>query len=567
MKPHKAGGTFKMILTGNNQIEIKNILFGDVWLCSGQSNMELPVYRVKPLYAQEIQSADNPNIRIFTVLQKYNFKSPETDYISGNWLEVNPETILNFSAVSYFFATSLYARYKIPVGIINASLGGSPVQAWMSEEALKAFPEYLNEAYRWRNDDLIKQTEANDSKISNKWYAEANRKDAGHNFPLWSSENLNDSDWQTMEIPGYWRDNFPDIINGVVWFRREFTVSKTDAGKSAFLNIGRIVDADSTFINGKFVGNITYQYPPRWYNVPENLLKEGRNEIVVRVVSNAGKGGFVPDKPSKLTFGDTIIDLKGKWKMKQGCAMSELPGQTFIRWKPMGLYNAMIAPLNNFVKKGIVWYQGESNTDKPDEYTALLTTMITDWRLKFDQKKLPFIFAQLPNFMAAKHDPSESNWAKFRESQTKVLSVANTGMSVNIDLGEWNDIHPLDKKDVGWRLAKIAQRLAYGETTIASAPFVKSAKLVNNKIVITFNRNGKCLSTFDGDAPREFALAGSDGKFLWANAEIQGNKIIVWNQNIAQPVKVRYAWADNPDKANLTDKDGNFVSPFQADIK
>ncbi len=567
MKPHKAGGTFKMNLNGNNQIEIQNILFGDVWLCSGQSNMELPMSRVKPLYENEILTADNPNIRTFIVPQKYNFKASATDYQYGNWLQVNPKTILNFSAVAYFFAKELYEKYRIPIGIINASLGGSPVQAWMSEDALKAFPEYLNEAYKWRNEDLIKQTEANDTKISNNWYAEANRKDAGHSFPLWSSENLNDADWQTMKIPGYWSNNFPDIKNGVVWFRREFNVSKDDAGKSAFLNMGRIVDADSVFINGKYVGNVTYQYPPRWYNVPESLLKEGRNVIAVRVISNAGKGGFIPDKHYKLKTAHDIINLIGEWKMKQGCAMQELPGQTFIRWKPMGLYNGMIAPLNDYVKKGIVWYQGEANTFKPKEYTSLLTTMITDWRSKFNQKKLPFIFAQLPNYMEVRTDPSESNWAQFRESQSKVLSLANTGMSVNIDLGEWNDIHPLNKKDVGFRLAKIAHKLAYGEKIIATAPLAKSAKLVDNKIVITFNRSGKCLTTFDGKVPREFALAGADGKFLWANAEIQGNKIIVWNENISQPVKVRYAWADNPENVNLTDTKGNYVSPFQFEIK
>ncbi len=567
LKPHKAGGSFSMILTGNNKIEINNILFGDVWLCSGQSNMELPMSRVKILYEYELSTIEYFNIRTFNVPQKYNFKTPETNYQYGNWQQVNPQSILNFSAVAFFFAKELYEKYRIPIGIINASLGGSPVQAWMSEEALKAFPDELAEAYKWRNDELIKQTESHDAQISNAWYAEANKKDAGLGNPLWCSVDLNDSDWQTIEIPGYWGDKFSEIKNGVVWFRREFTISKEDAGKKAFLNMGRIVDADSVFINGKCVGNVTYQYPPRWYNVPEKLLKEGRNQITVRVVSNAGNGGFVPEKQYELTTADNIIYLGGVWKMKQGCEMPVLPGQTFIRWKPLGLYNAMIAPLNNYVKKGIVWYQGESNTGKPEEYTSLLTTMIADWRSKFNQKKLPFIFAQLPNFMEEKSEPSESNWATFRVSQSKVLSVPNTGMSVNIDIGEWNDIHPLNKKDVGLRLAKIAQKVAYGEKIIAVAPFVKSAKMVDNKIVITFNRLGNCLSTFDGKNPREFAIAGNDGKFAWATAEIHGNKVIVYHQSVTKPIKVRYAWADNPGNPNLTDTEGNFVSPFQIYVK
>lgn len=566
LKKHRAGGPFNMLITASNRIEIQNIVFGDIWLCSGQSNMELPMRRVKPLYEAEIATADNPFIRTFIVPQKYNFKNAEQDYLSGVWQEVNSETILNFSAVAYFFAADLYAKYKIPVGIINASLGGSPAEAWMSEEALKPFPEYLAGAYKWRDDQLIKTTDNHDAEVSNRWYAEANLKDAGHGNPLWSTSALDDSDWQIMEIPGYWGDKFPGITNGVVWFRKEFNVSKTEAGKPAFLNMGRIVDADSVFINGKCVGNVTYQYPPRWYNVPSGLLVEGRNVVTVRVVSNAGRGGFVLDKPYELTVGALKIDLKGSWKMKQGCSMPVLPGQTFIRWKPMGLYNAMIAPLNNYTKAGIVWYQGEANTSKADEYTKLLSAMLTDWRAKFNQKNLPFLLAQLPNFMETKPEPSESNWAKLREAQLNMLSVKNTGVAVTIDAGEWNDIHPLNKKTVGVRLAKLADKMLYGAKINAAAPGLKSAKIKNNTVEITFDRAGNCLITKDGKTPQEFAIAGADGKFVWAKAEISANKVIVTCDKVTCPVTVRYAWADNPDKANLTDTDGNFVSPFQFNI-
>lgn len=563
LKKHQAGGPYDMVITASNSIEIKNIVFGDVWLCSGQSNMELPMRRVKPLYEVEIATANNPFIRTFIVPQKYNFKKAEPDYLTGSWQEVNPQTIQNFSAVAYFFAADLYAKYKIPIGIINASLGGSPAEAWMSEEALKSFPDYLQEAYKWRNDQLIKSTDSADMQLSNRWYAEANSKDAGHAFPHWSASVLDDSDWQTMEVPGYWSDKYPKIKNGVVWFRREFNVSKTDTDKQAFLNLGRIVDADSVFINGKCVGNVTYQYPPRWYNVPAGVLLEGRNVITVRVVSNAGRGGFVLDKPYELTVGATKIDLKGNWKLKQGCEMPVLPGQTFIRWKPMGLYNAMIAPLNNYTKAGIVWYQGEANTSKPDEYTKLLSAMLADWRKKFNQQNLPFLLAQLPNFMEAKPEPTESNWAKLRVAQLNMLSVKNTGVAVTIDAGEWNDIHPLNKKTVGVRLAKLADKMHYGVKINAAAPRVKSARIVNNTIEISFDRAGNCLITKDGQTPQEFAIAGADGKFMWAKAEILGNKVIVSCSKVLKPIRVRYAWADNPSKANLTDVDGNFVSPFQ----
>lgn len=563
LQAHKAGGSYTMTLTGNNRLEVKNILFGDVWLCSGQSNMELPMRRVLPLYKEEIAQANNPNIRTFIVPQKYNFKAPETDYSGGAWQSVTPQTILNHSAVAYFFASEIYSRTHIPVGIINASLGGSPIQAWMSEEALKAFPDYLSEAYKWRSDELIKQTESTENKAVNAWYAEANRTDKGHEFPLWSTENLNDSAWQTISLPGYWNDLFPNIKNGVVWLRREFTLSSQEAGKAAFLNCGRIVDADSVFINGRCVGNVTYQYPPRWYNVPENLLKEGRNSIVVRVVSNSGKGGFVPDKPYELTIGTAKIDLKGVWKIKQGCPMSPTPSTTFVRWKPMGLYNAMIAPQNQFTHKGIVWYQGEANTGKPDEYAQLLPAMIADWRTHFGQPNLPFVYAQLPNFMEPKAQPAESNWAQLRASQQKTLRVKNTGMAVTIDAGEWNDIHPLNKKTVGVRLARQAEKIAYHAKIDASAPVAVSVLRKGNQLEISFGTNKQALKTNDGKVPAEFALAGEDGKYHWAKAEIRERKIVVSSDEVANPVSVRYAWADNPDKANLIDENGNWVSPFE----
>ncbi len=567
LKPHKAGGPYTMLIEGKNKIELKNILFGDVWLCSGQSNMELPVRRVLPLYTAEIKSAVNSNIRSFTVPQKYNFKYPESDFSSGNWREVNPQSVLNFSAVAYFFASEIYSKYKIPVGIINASLGGSPIQSWMSEEALEAFPQYLNEARKFRDDQLIKDIESADNKRSNEWYATSNQRDAGLSGN-WKNPELNDSDWKTMTIPGYWNDFFSEIKNGVVWFRKEFTVSKNDAKKSANLNLGRIVDADSVFINERFVGNVTYQYPPRWYNVPENVLREGKNVIVVRVVSNAGKGGFVPDKPYEISIGATKIDLKGDWKMKQGCAMDALPGPTFIRWKPLGLYNSMIAPQLNFVLKGVLWYQGESNTGNPAEYAQLLPAMIADWRKNFQQKNLPFIYAQLPNFMESKSEPTESNWAAFRHAQASALSVKRTAMTVNIDLGEWNDIHPLNKKDIAMRMAIAARKMVYNDRIIvASGPIYKSSKLRENKVEISFSNIGSGLITKDGNAPKYFAIAAADKKFVWANAEIRKNKVIVWNESITNPVFVRYAWEDNPEKVNLYNREGLPAGTFEAEIK
>lgn len=565
LSPQKAGGPFSMEIKGTNSIKINNILFGDVWLCSGQSNMELPMYRVKPLYEQEMKQANNKLIRYFAVPQKYNLKSIENDYLSGTWQEVNPATVLNFSAVAYFFGNELYQKVNVPIGLINASLGGSPIQAWMSAKALADFPHYLNDGIKYRDDRLIRETEAAENKNVNEWYAEANKKDAGQSAG-WKLPSIDYTDWLKMNVPGYWSETPIGKVNGVVWFRREFTIAKENAGKSAFLNLGRIVDADSVFINGKFVGNVTYQYPPRWYNVPENVLIEGENTIAVRIVSNSGKGGFVPDKPYELKVANTVIDLKGVWKMKLGCTMPSTPGTTFFRWKPMGLYNAMIAPLLNYNKKGVIWYQGESNTGNPQEYATLLPTMIADWRKNFNQKNLPFIYAQLPNFMEAKSQPAESNWAMFRDMQTKTLSVPGTAMTINIDLGDWNDIHPMNKKDVSIRLALAAQKLAYNDRNVVySGPLYKSLNVKDNKVELSFSNVGGGLIAKNGKELKYFAIAGIDKKFVWAKAEIKGNKVIVWSDEVSHPVAVRYAWADNPEGANLYNRENLPASPFRTD--
>ncbi|PZU04200.1 MAG: sialate O-acetylesterase, partial [Chryseobacterium sp.] len=266
----KAGGPYTMTI---NEITLKDILIGDVWLASGQSNMELPMRRLTPLYSNEIKNANNQNIRFFTVPQKYNFKSPQTELDGGKWEATNPQTILNFSGVAYFFAKDISEKEKVAVGIIHSSLGGSPIQAWMDENSLKKYPEYLDEAKKWQNDDLIKSTESSEQALSKAWYAELDQSDIGLN-QHWEKFDLNDSDWKTMQIPGSWEDK-EGSFEGSVWFRKEITLTKNQAGKAAFLNLGRIKDADITYINGTKIGNVTYEYPPRWYEVPTGILKEG----------------------------------------------------------------------------------------------------------------------------------------------------------------------------------------------------------------------------------------------------------------------------------------------------
>jgi sialate O-acetylesterase len=317
------------------------------------------------------------------------------------------------------------------------------------------------------------------------------------------------------------------------------------------------------------VGNTTYQYPQRRYQIPAGVLKAGKNIFVVRVINNSGKGGFVPDKPYCLIAGNDTIDLKGYWQYKVGEVF--LPrrggGNNFsLNNQPTALYNAMVAPVINYTIKGFLWYQGEANSSRAKEYIKLQPAMIADWRNKWEQGDLPFLYVQLPNFMEVNYLPSESQWAELREAQLKSLSVPNTAMAVAIDLGEWNDIHPDRKKEVGDRLALAAEKTAYGEKDIiSSGPIYQSSTIDGNKIVVSFTNTGSGLITNDGEELSQFAIAGADKKFVWAKATIQEGKVIVWNDDVPNPMYVRYAWADNPDNPNLYNKEGLPASPFRTD--
>ncbi|MBB4804685.1 sialate O-acetylesterase [Flavobacterium nitrogenifigens] len=561
----KAGGPYEITLKATNTIVLKNILFGDVWLCSGQSNMELPMDRLKEKYKDVIAKSENSNIRQFLVPDEYYFEKERNDFSSGEWISVNPNSVLQFSGVGYFFATEIYEKYQIPIGLINSALGGSPAESWINEEGIKKFPDYEQEYLKFKDGKLEKEIDANDRKVSSDWYKLLNNTDLGlkNNW----KNTIDISDWKTMKIPGYWADNALGNTNGSVWFKKEFVLEKVKENQAKLI-LGRIVDADSVFVNGNFIGTTSYQYPPRIYSFNANILKEGKNEITVRVINNSGRGGFVTDKPYELIIGSKTIDLKGDWKYKLGSKMQPLPGQTFVRWKPVGLYNAMIAPLKNYSLKGVLWYQGESNTKKPSEYFDLMKTLIETWRAQLNQEKLPFLIVQLTNYMDPKSEPVESSWAALRQQQSNLLKIENTGLAVTIDLGEWNDIHPLNKYDVGKRLALQARKLVYGERKlVASGPIFDSMKQKDEQLILSFKSVGSGLMSKGGNILNGFAVAGSDGKFVWAKATIEGDKIIVWNNDIRNPVKVRYAWADNPDNANLYNKENLAASPFEAELK
>lgn len=566
LPPTKAGGPHNITITGKNTITLKEILFGDVWFCSGQSNMvhQLNIHDVT--YAKEIAEANNSNIRQFWVPNITNMQTAQNNLPLGYWKSTVGEDIRPFSAVAYFFAKKLYDQYQVPIGIINASWGGTPIEAWTSEEGLKNFDAVINTIQKNKDTAYINSF---------------NRRSVNNNQPLqfadaglsaekkWYDEAYIPKGWKNINIPGYWEDQGIKDLNGTVWYRREIEIPATMVGKAAKVFLGRIIDADELYINGKRIGSTGYQYPQRRYAIAAGILKAGKNLFVIRVRNDAGKGGFVPDKPYCLFSGNDTVNLKGTWQYKVGEVFvpgtGNLNGGIASHLQPTALYNAMVHPQINYTIKGFCWYQGESNAGKPDEYAALLPALINDWRNKWQLGDLPFLNVQLPGFMDYNYLPSESNWAVLRESQLKALAVPNTAMVVAVDLGEWNDIHPDNKKDVGERLAVAAMKLAYNENIVHSGPLYQSHTIEGNKIIISFNNTGSGLITNDGEAPAEFAIAGADKKFVWAKTKIEGDKIIVWNDGVANPLYVRYAWADNPVNPNVYNQEGLPASPFRTD--
>lgn len=569
LPPTKAGGPYTMDITASNKITLKNILVGDVWICSGQSNMVHYLDLHKERYAEEIAEANYPEIRQFLIPTLTNLQGPVDDIPTGSWKAATPRNVLRFSVIAYFFAKKLYDKYHVPVGLINASVGGTPIEAWTSEDGLKEFPELVSTIQKNKDTSYV-NTANRAALVRNQERAKRKQEDKGlTGDKTWYDTTYTPKNWHTINIPGYWEDQGVRDLNGVVWYRREIEIPASMTGMPAKVALGRIVDADFLYVNGVLVGNTTYQYPQRRYQVPAGVLKPGKNIFVVRVLNNGGKGGFVPDKPYYLSAGGQTIDLKGYWQYKVGEVYTPdgfNGGGISAQNQPTALFNGMVAPLISYAIKGILWYQGESNAGRPQEYGKLLPALITDWRKQWNREEVPFLYVQLPNFMEATYLPSESNWALVREAQLNALSIPNTGMAVAIDLGEWNDIHPGNKKPIGERLALAAQRIAYGEKDIVySGPIYQSFRIDGNKMILTFTNTGSGLVSIDGEELSHFAIAGADKKFVRAKAVIENNSVVVWNETISDPAFVRYAWADNPDGANLYNREGLPASPFRTD--
>ncbi|MCF2498190.1 sialate O-acetylesterase [Dyadobacter chenhuakuii] len=564
-----AGTGFEMVIKGKNQLTIRNIAFGDVWLCNGQSNMVINMERVKERYPDDIATASYPDIRNFFIPTLTDLKGPQQDFPNAEWKAANPKDVLGFGAVSYFFARDLYDQYKVPIGIINSSVGGTPIEAWISEGGYKDFADIQKVINK--NKDTAYVLERKQSSLTN---APKPPKSTDPGLTEhWESDSYQPKGWRNFNIPGYWEDQGLKDLNGVVWFRREFDLPESWIGKPVKLYMGRIVDADEMFVNGKSIGRVTYQYPPRRYEIPAGLLKAGKNTFVIRVTNTAGKGGFVPDKPYFMTADDQEIDLKGTWQYKVGQVFEpakrsdDSPAPFIAQNQPAALYNAMIAPVLPMKLKGFLWYQGETNVHDPQPYNVLLPALINDRRKLWNDDNLPFLVVQLPNFQDIDFLPAESNMALLREAQNRALTLKNTAVAVTLDLGEWNDIHPLNKKEIGQRLALSAKNLAYGDKNVVhSGPTLKSQSIAADKIVLTFDNVADGIKSADEETLRWFAMAGDDKKFVWANAKIlEKDQIELSSEMVKTPKYIRYAWQDNPEGINFYNSANLPASPFRTD--
>jgi sialate O-acetylesterase len=557
----KAGGPFELTITGKNKIVIKDVLVGEVWICSGQSNMEFQVFKTMNA-EKEMNNANYPMIRHFGVAQDLSGK-PKDDLKAGKWEVSSKETVGNFTAVGFYFARKLYAELKIPIGIINTSWGGTNVETWTSREAFEKSAEFKN---------MIADVPVMNVDSISKLYAQRMNERIGKiqggsvstdNENIFKELSFDDASWGELNTPGFWENQPLGDLDGVVWMRKTIMLSAEDIKNKGTLHLAKIDDEDITYVNGIEVGKNNQWDAKRIYQIPANLLKEGKNIIAVRIVDNSGGGGIYGESDDlQLTLGSKVIPLEGKWKYRVIVVKTALSPNSY----PSLLYNAMVNPLVPYAIEGVLWYQGEANVWRANQYKKAFPLMISDWRAKFKQGDFPFYFVQLSTFDEfGGNSKKGSRWAELREAQSETLKLKNTGMAVTTDIGNAKDIHPTNKQDVGLRLAAIALDNVYGKKQIFSGPTYKSQEIKGNQIILTFDNIGEGLLTPNNDELKGFEIAGSDKVFHSAKAIIKDNKIIVSSTQVQNPVAVRYGWADDDTAINLFNKEKFPASPFRTD--
>ena len=564
------GGPYALNIKGTNLIQVDDILVGDVWFCSGQSNMEYELYKAAEKYPTEIANSKNDQIRNFQVKRDHSFSPLDNVASIKGWEKASPETVPNFSAIAYFYAVKLYEKYGVPIGLINASYGGTPAEAWIPEAALVNYPKYYNRNNFFKSVSNIDSVTKSDKAYNDFWNQQVASLDEG-NKADWKNKSFDASSWSTVSMPSFWQEKIlPEVKAGTVWFKKDIQVSKKYAGQAAKLRLGNIIMKDVTFINGIKVGATSNKHAPRYYVINKNILQEGVNTITVQVTNEMGDAGFIKDKRYQLEIGDTIIYLNGDWKYKLGVSVEPFKRDSLTKLFCEGaaLYNAMIHPLVGYGIKGVIWYQGESNQSKAKEYRTLFPDLITSWRALWGQGDFPFLWAQLANINKPKTLPSESKLAELQDAQSNTLSLPMTGMAVLNDIGEWNDVHPMNKLEAANRMYLASLKVAYNENNIVySGPTLLKTEIKESSIVLYFDNIGSGLIAKGNGKLAHFAIASEDKKYIWADAYIQDNKVIVSSKTIAQPKYVRYAWADNPVGANLFNKEGLPATCFNTEKK
>lgn len=558
----KAGGPFELIISGKNKIVIKDVWVGEVWICSGQSNMEFQMYKTMN-FKTEINDSNYPMIRHFGVAQDLS-GSPKEDLKAGKWAVCSKETITDFTAVGFFFAKKLYAELKIPIGIINTSWGGTCVETWTSRQAFEKSDEFkamiadvpqvdmdaVFEIYKKSVLDNIKKIQGFDVIMANE--------------NQFAALNFQDANWPEIKVPSLWENQQIGNIDGVVWMRKTIVLSAEQAKKEAVLHLSKVDDEDVTYVNGVQVGTNNIWEAQRVYTIPAGVLKEGTNVIAVRISDYSGGGGIYGDPADlRIDFKDSNIMLEGLWKFNVVQVKIAISPNSY----PSLLYNAMVNPLIPYAFQGVLWYQGEANVWRAKQYKKAFPLMITDWRTKWNQGDFPFYFVQLSTFNEFNGNSKVgSRWAELREAQTETLQLPNTGMVVTTDIGNAKDIHPTNKQDVGARLAAIALNNLYGKKQVCSGPMYKSMEIKENQIILSFDKAGSGLSSSDNsENVKGFEIAGADKVFYAAKAIIKNNIVIVSCEKVPNPVAVHYGWADDDTEINLFNKEKFPASPFRTD--
>jgi sialate O-acetylesterase len=569
----EAGGAYQLVIKADETKILNNVMIGEVWICSGQSNMEMPLAGWGKIanYEQEIANANHSNIRLFQV-EKATALSPvkSLKVMGGSWQVCSPQSVPEFSASAYFFAVNLSKMLNnIPIGLIHTSWGGTPAEAWTSAASLGQMPDfadYLNELKKIPTDPVEQQKFIDNEESQWKARLISNDKGYSNGTPAWNKPEVDDSAWKTMFVPKAWEEQSLKDFDGIVWFRKQVELPASFAGKDLTLSLGTIDDNETTYFNGQPIGTTQGWDQNRIYTIAAKLVKAGKNIIAVRVTDTGGGGGFYGD-PSKVfvACNGEKISLSGDWKYNVGLNLKdvEAPKITANQVQPTTLFNAMIHPLVPYAIRGAIWYQGEANVDRAEQYSRLFPLMIQDWRKQWNSD-FPFYFVQLANYLKREEAPAPSPWAELREAQQSALNLANTGMAVTIDIGNGEDIHPKNKQDVGKRLALVAASKTYGVNVVSEGPEFQSYKITGSQVEVTYSGAGSGLQTRNGEQLKGFSIAGPDKKFYWANAEIKGNKVVISAPQVEFPVAVRYNWANNPD-GNLYNREGLPAVPFRTD--